>query len=77
MLEYPKQVMRLSELKTMGIPEEFLMNAYRSRNQNFAWKLDMTKKNSPILFDTSGFEEYRLGLIKSEREANRRNRYVC
>jgi hypothetical protein len=76
-MEYPKQVMRLRELEAMGIPESFLMDAYRSKNQRFAWKLDMTKKNSPILFDTSGFEEYRMSLIKNEQEANRRNRRVC
>jgi hypothetical protein len=76
-MEYPKPVMRLKELEAMGIPEKFLMDAYRSKNQGFAWKLNMTKKNSPILFDTSGFEEYRKMLIKNEQEANRRNRRIC
>jgi hypothetical protein len=53
------------------------MDAYRSKNQGFAWKLNMTKKNSPILFDTSGFEEYRKKLMKNEQEANSRNRRIC
>ena len=30
MLEYPKPMMKTSELKAMGFAEEFLMVAYRS-----------------------------------------------
>lgn len=68
---YAKPVMRISELKKMGLPEEFLMNAYRNPNQTFAWKMDMTKKNSPILFDTDGLERYRQKQILMERQANK------
>jgi hypothetical protein len=76
-MEYPKQVMKIRELEKMGIPTRFLMDAYRSKDQRFAWKQDMTKRNSPILFDTAGLEEYRVKLIKNEQEANRRSRRVC
>ncbi len=57
-MQYPKPVMRLSELKKMGFPEEWLMAAYRRHNQNFAWKMS-PKRNSPILFDVDGLEKYR------------------
>ena len=75
-MEYPKQVMRMKELLAMGFPEEFLLKAYRAEKQNFAWKLDMTKKNSPILFDTEQFEKYRIGLISVEQKANKLTRVV-
>lgn len=57
-MEYPKPVMRLSELKKMGFPEQWLMMAYRRRNQTFAWKMS-AKENSPIVFDTEGLEKFR------------------
>lgn len=69
-MTYAKPIMRLAELKKMGYPEEFLLNAYRNPSQAFAWKMDITKKNSPILFDTEGLEQYRLTQIKNERMAN-------
>lgn len=75
-MDYPKQVMKMSELKGMGFPEEYLMDAYRDQKQTFAWKMDMTKKNSPIVFDTSGLEEYRLKQIKLEREAMKHRQIV-
>lgn len=58
-MEYPKRVMRISELKEMGFPEETLLCAYRQRGQTFAWKINATKRNSPIVFDTVGFEKWR------------------
>ena len=75
-MEYPKQVMKMRELLAMGFPEEFLLKAYRSEKQNFAWKLDMTKKNSPILFDTEEFEKYRTTLICIEKKSNKITRVV-
>jgi hypothetical protein len=65
-VEYPKPIMKISELKKMGFPEEYLMCAYRNRNQRFASKLNPTKKNSPIIFDTAGFEAWRIKDIKAQ-----------
>lgn len=59
-MQYAKPVMKMSELKSMGFPEEYLMIAYRSRGQTFAWKMNPAKSNSPILFDTEGFEKFRI-----------------
>ncbi len=75
-MEYPKPVMRMSELRKMVFPETFLMQAYSNKNQNFAWKLDMAKSNSPILFDTEGFEQYRFDLIHQEKKANKIMRVI-
>ena len=75
-MEYPKPVMRLTELQKMGFSKEYLMKAYRSKDQVFAWKIDMTKGNSPILFDTKQFEQYRIRLIGLEKKANQISRAV-
>ena len=75
-VEYPKQIMKITELIEIGFPKVYLMNAYQDKNQSFAWKMDLTKKNSPILFDTEGLEEYRRKQIATEKQANRRLRLV-
>lgn len=75
-VDYPKKIMKITELMDIGFPKVYLMNAYQDRNQKFAWKMDVTKKNSHILFDTDGLEEYRLKQIATEKQANRRLRLV-
>ncbi len=57
-MQYPKPVMRLSELKKMGFPEAWLLMAYRRRGQTFAWKKSAAN-NAPILFDVEGLEKFR------------------
>ena len=52
MMIYPKPIMRIKELKAMGLPEETLMRIYRTRGQKAAWKISPGKSNSPIVFDT-------------------------
>lgn len=59
-MEYPKPVMRMSELKKMGFPEEYLLRAYRTRGQVFAFKSCPEKSNSPIYFDTVEFNKWHL-----------------
>ncbi len=73
---YPNKIMKTEELVKMGFPKRYLMNAYRHRNQTFAWKMDATKKNSPILFDTEGLEAYRRKQILTEQQANKKLRLV-
>lgn len=58
MIKFPKPIMRASELVSMGFPEEYLQVAYRDRNQTFASKINPTKKNSPIIYDTAGLSEW-------------------
>ena len=57
-MQYPKPVMKISELKKMGFPEDFLLSAFRRKGQKFAWKTS-SANNSHILFDTEEFERYR------------------
>ena len=63
MSSYPKKFMRLTELVKMGLPKEWLYFIYRSRSINrdysIAWKMDFSKSNSPIIFDTEELEKYR------------------
>ena len=58
-MSYPKEVMKMTELKKMGFPEEWLLSVYRLQgNKNIAWKMGMAE-NSPILFDTEALERFR------------------
>ncbi len=59
-MEYPKPIMRKSELEKMGFPSEYLKRAYNSRGQSFARKINPLCENSPIFFDTTGFEKWRV-----------------
>ena len=76
MITYPKPVMKTSELMKMGFGRDYLLTVYASPTQNFAWKQDATKKNSPIFFDTEGFEAYRQEQIKLEQQAKKRRAAV-
>lgn len=71
-MEYPKKNMRRTELLKMGFPEELLDRAYREKGQTFAYKISPTKKNSPIMFDTAGFERWRLKQIQTENRSLQR-----
>lgn len=68
-MKYPSPVMKLKELVQLGFPEEFLLNAYRTKGQDFAQKISPTKRNSPIIFDTEKFEEYRMRKLVTENRA--------
>ena len=56
---YPKPIMRLTELVEMGFPRDALLKAFRSPGQTFAWKNDPYKRNSPIMFEVDGLENWR------------------
>jgi len=58
-MTYPKPIMRLSELKKIGFPEALLRKAVREPGQTFATRTDPYRENSPIVFDTEGFEVWR------------------
>ena len=74
-MDYPKKIMKMSELKAMGFPEAFLLEAYRDPKQNFATKLNPSKANSVIIFDTIGFNKWiskRIGVQTAEFASQRR-----
>lgn len=58
-MNYPKALMRKKEMISLGFPETYLDRAAASPGQSFAFKLDPSKKNSPYIFNTLGFEEWR------------------
>lgn len=70
-VEYPKPIMRINELQELGFTKEYLKNVFADPNQDFAWKMDMTKKNSTILFDTVGFEKYRQNQVAMQQKARK------
>ena len=74
MAQYPKQIMRMSELMDLGFPEEYLLYAYRHPSQRFAGKMNPTKRNSPIIFDTEAFEAWRIKQIEMESKSMERGR---
>lgn len=65
-MQYPKPVMRMSELKKMGFPEEYLKRVYRMQKQRIAWKMNPLKNTSPIVFDTEELEKFRIAEIKMQ-----------
>lgn len=66
-MQYKKPVMKKAELIKMGFTNEYLMSVYRTNNNAIAWKMNPTKKNSSILFDTEEFEKYRKLQAKCKR----------
>ena len=54
-MEFPKPIMKTSELEEMGYPKNMLMRAYRERNQTFARKINPLASNSTIVFEVEGF----------------------
>lgn len=57
-MEFPKAIMRRSELQEMGFPERLLDRAFADPTQKFAFRQQPLRQNSAILFDTSGFGKW-------------------
>ena len=57
-MQYPKKVMKLSDLEKMGFPKRTLQQIYNMPGQKIAWKMS-NARNSPILFDTDELEKMR------------------
>lgn len=70
-LTYPKPIMKVSELIKMGYTRDYLLGIYALPTQDFAWKQNVTKKNSPIMFETAKLEEYRQNQIKLEQQTKK------
>lgn len=66
-MEYENAIMSFQELRKLGFPRTYLERAYRNGKNTFAHKIDPTKKNSAILYDTAGFEKWRQGEIRAQR----------
>ena len=57
-MEYPKQIMKISELCDMGFPREMLMEIFRNPRQNFARMMNTLRRNSHIIFETDGLNKW-------------------
>ena len=53
-MEFPRRIMKISELCEMGFPKEMLMEIFRNPRQNFARKMNPLRRNSHIIFETEG-----------------------
>ncbi len=71
-MKYPRQIMKISDLEQMGFPKEYLLRDYHSRGQTFATKMNPAKRNSPIIFNTEGFDRWMQKEIKAQQAAERR-----
>lgn len=71
-MKYPRQIMKISDLEQMGFPKEYLLRAYHSRGQTFATKMNPAKRNSPVIFDTEGFDQWMQQEIKAQQAMGRR-----
>ena len=69
-MNYPSDVMTRKALITqMGFSEAYLMRAYSTPGQTFAWRENPLNKHSPIMFDTDGLEKWRLEDCKTQERA--------
>lgn len=70
-MKYPSDVMRIADLEKMGFPKSYLLRAYHSRGKTFATKMNPAKRNSPIIFNTEGFDQWMQQEIKAQQSAER------
>lgn len=61
-MKYPKPVMSLSELESMGFKREYLYQMAHRRGQNYCTRTS-NKRKAKIMFDTEIFEKERLKLL--------------
>lgn len=75
-MKYPKPVMHKTELLDMGFTRTYLDRAIAAPGQTFAWPINPANKSSPVLFDTEGFERWRLKEVAMRERARREQRGV-
>ena len=77
-MEYPKRIMTRKALITqMGFSEAYLMRAFSTPGQAFAWRENPLNKHSPIMFDTAGLEKWRLDDCKTQEKARKQRAVVA
>lgn len=57
-MEFPKQVMTVTELTHMGFDRKYLNALTRLPNQDFCWKKNPLGVSSTFLFDTSKLQKF-------------------
>lgn len=77
-MNYPKEIMsRKALIKQMGLTEAYLMRAFSTPGQTFAWRENPLNKHSPILFDTAGLEKWRIEDCKMQERARTQRAVVA
>lgn len=77
-MKYPKKIMKRGELiRGMGFTEPYLMRAFSTPGQTFAWRENPLNKHSPILFDTDGLEKWRIEDCMMQERARKMPRTVA
>ena len=77
-MKYPKKIMCKKELvQQLGFPDAYLMRAYATPGQTFAWRQNPANRTSPILFDTDGFEEWRVKDCQMQEKARKMRTIVA
>lgn len=71
-MNYPKLIMKQTELLNEGFTKEFLLKAYKKGG--IAWKADPLKPNSPVLYDTQALEKFRLFIMNADRTHRRKTK---
>lgn len=57
-MQYPKQIMTITELSKLGFPRDYLLRVVHAHGQTFAKQMSRGK-SSKWLFDTESFEKWR------------------
>ena len=71
-MNYPKKVMsRKALIAQMGFTEAYLMRAFSTPGQTFAWRENPLNKHSPIMFDTAGLEKWRIEDCQMQERARK------
>ena len=71
-MEYPNKIMsRKALISQMGFTEAYLMRAYSTPGQTFAWRENPLNKHSPIMFDTAGLEKWRIEDCQMQERARK------
>ena len=76
-MDYPKRIMNRKELASYGFPDSYLMRAYSTPGQTFAWRQNPANRTSPLLFDTAGFEEWRIKDCRMQEQARKQRAVVA
>lgn len=73
-MTYPKKFMTVKEMQEFtGLKRDYLLGLFRRSDNNFAMKLDPTKANSTIIFDTEKYDEWMQKEIKQQVKVARRD----
>lgn len=73
-MNFPRELMRITEIeRECKVSRKLLLQAYLTPGQNFAFKMNPLKSNSPIVFQTDGLKKWMDKRPEVEQRARRRS----